>query len=68
MHRQDNNRVPVWDGLFYNDIPSIPQLETFDVAVTKNTGWNICGEQEYLCSAVLSRIVKTDRIPNIFGF
>ena len=25
MQRQDNNRISVWDGLFYNDIPSTPQ-------------------------------------------
>ena len=31
MQRQTNNRISVWDGLFYNDIPSA-QYETFHVA------------------------------------
>ena len=35
MQRQTNNRIFVWDGLFYNDIPSA-QYETSHVAaVTK---------------------------------
>ena len=33
MQRQTNNRISVWDGLFYNDIPSA-QYETFHVAAT----------------------------------
>ena len=35
MQRQTNNRISVWAGLFYNDIPSA-QYETSHVAaVTK---------------------------------